>query len=121
MRGKRVRGYLFSHLVKIGVGSVVHHRVGEHQIDIPLILVGVGHPAVPYFRFYRLQVSGSSDDVVIIRCVRNLYWAMKNASVSELAYLVVKERYNGLKSAGGYPRGGSTSFLGRRWGKGRCR
>jgi len=61
--------HLFGHLVKVRVWSVVHHRVGKHEEDIPLILVGVGHPTVSYFGFDRLEVNCTFDDFVIIRGV----------------------------------------------------
>lgn len=100
MAKRRVCVYLFGHLVKIGVWSVVHHRIGEHQIDISLVLEGIGYLAVSYFRFDRLQVYGSPDDLIIIRCVCDLYWAMEDAPVSELTYLVMEETYDVLKYSG---------------------
>ena len=68
-RRKKIWVYLFSHLVKVGVWSIVHHRIGKHQIDIPLVFEGVGYLAVSYFRFDRLQVYRSSDDLIIVRRV----------------------------------------------------
>jgi len=86
--------HLFGHFVKIRVRSIVHHRIGEHQIDIPLVLEGIGYLTISYSRFDRLQVDRSPNDLVIVRRVRNLHWAMENTPVSKLAYLVMEERYD---------------------------
>lgn len=110
-RGK-VWVYLFSHLVKIGVGSVVHHRIGKHQIDIPLVFEGVGYLAFSYSRFDRLQVYGSSDDLIIIRGVRSLHWSMEDAPVSKLAYLVMEKNDDVLEYSGSCLRGGAAPLLG---------
>lgn len=67
---------------------------------------------ISYSRFDRLQIYRSSDDLIVIRCVRNLHWAMEDAPVSKLTYLVMEERYDVLKYSGSCLRSGATSLLG---------
>lgn len=67
---------------------------------------------ISYSRFDRLQVGRSFDELVIIWGIGNLYWAMEDASVSELAYLVMEERYDVLEYPGGCFGGCPSSLLG---------
>ena len=102
--------YLFGHFVKVGIWPVVHHRVGKHQKNVPLVLKGIGDLAISYSRFDSFQVNRSFDDIIIVWGVRNFHWAMEYAPISKLANLVMVDIDDGLKYLDCF-RGSSASLL----------
>jgi hypothetical protein len=60
------RTYRLCHLVNIRRGSIVHHRIGEHQSDVTMILKRVGYLAVAQACLDCFEVYWSSHYVSIV-------------------------------------------------------
>ena len=81
--------YFVRHPVDIGLGSVVHHRIGIHEIDLPLVIIGVAYSSVFDSCLHGFQVHRSFDDFMVVRCFRVFDWVVENVAVSMLGDLRV--------------------------------
>jgi hypothetical protein len=95
--------HLLGHDTNIRVRTIIHHRVGEHQIDIPLKFERIDDLSVLNLGFDSLEIHGPLDDLVIVRRFRWLDGVVEDIAIAVCRYLRVKHGDDGLETLRGNP------------------
>ena len=92
------RHHLLRHVVDLRAWPVVHHRIGEHKVNIALELERVRDQPVLDARLDRLQVHGPLDDVVVVGSLRLFDRVVEDVPVAMLGDLRVQHADHVLES-----------------------
>jgi len=83
----RLQHHLLCHDIDVGVWPIVHHRVGKHQVYIPLKLKRIRNCTFLYLRFDCLEIHGPLDNLMVIRGFGVFDWVMEDIAVTVIRYL----------------------------------
>ena len=66
MHGEIINAYLFSHPEYVRTRSIIHQRVGKHEVYISLVLQRAVYEAIPNTSFDGLQIHRALDDLGVV-------------------------------------------------------
>lgn len=90
--------HIFCHCVYIRPWSIIHHRVGKHEVNVALVFQGIANYPVLKPRLDGLEIHRALNDLMVIRRFRVFYGIVENVAVSVLRNLRMKHTNDVLET-----------------------
>jgi hypothetical protein len=89
--------YIFCHGVYIRPWSIIHHSVGEHEVNVALVFKGIANYPILEPRLDSLEIHRTFNDLMVIRRFRVFNGIVKYVAISVLRNLRMKHTDNVLE------------------------